>query len=63
MLPFTNTSLDYSVRINTVNEVQGRIWGLIGIVPQIGDALIYGILVPLGDCVFIPMLGGYSLLH
>ncbi len=53
--PLANASLDYLVRTNIINEVQGRIWGLVGIIFQIGLVFAYGILGPLGDYVFIPM--------
>lgn len=41
MLPFANTCLDYLVRTNTAKELQGRIWGLIGFVSQIGYVVAY----------------------
>lgn len=41
MLPFANTCLDYLVRTNTEKELQGRIWGLIGFVSQIGYVVAY----------------------
>ncbi len=56
MLPFTNMSLDYLIRTNISNDVQGRVWGLIGIISQLGYVIAYSILGPLADFVFIPML-------
>lgn len=56
MLPFANMSLDYLIRTNISNDVQGRIWGLIGIISQLGYVLAYGLVGPLADFVFIPML-------
>lgn len=41
MLPFANTCLDYLVRTNTAKELQGRIWGLVGFMSQIGYAIAY----------------------
>ncbi|MDD6037240.1 MAG: MFS transporter [bacterium] len=41
MLPFANTCLDYLVRTNTAKELQGRIWGLIGFLSQIGYVVAY----------------------
>lgn len=42
MLPFTNNCLDYLVRINTPDNLQGRVWGIIGFVSQIGYVIAYG---------------------
>lgn len=42
MLPFANTCLDYLVRTNTDKELQGRIWGFIGFLSQIGYVIAYG---------------------
>ncbi|WP_085833912.1 MFS transporter [Clostridium merdae] len=56
MLPFANMSLDYLIRTNISNDVQGRVWGLIGIISQLGYVLAYGLVGPLADFVFIPML-------
>ena len=36
VLPFANNSLDYLVRTNIAEELQGRAWGLIGFLSQIG---------------------------
>lgn len=62
MLPFANMSLDYLIRTNIPNDVQGRVWGLIGIISQLGYVIAYGILGPLADFVFVPMLRGDGLL-
>lgn len=56
MLPFANMSLDYLIRTNIANDVQGRVWGLIGIISQLGYVIAYSVLGPLADFVFIPML-------
>lgn len=56
MLPFANMSLDYLIRTNISNDVQGRVWGLIGIISQLGYVIAYGLVGPLADFVFIPML-------
>ncbi|MGN0185983.1 MAG: MFS transporter [Aristaeellaceae bacterium] len=42
MLPFANNCLDYLVRTNIPSEVQGRAWGLIGFLSQIGYVVAYG---------------------
>lgn len=41
MLPFANNSLDYLVRTNIADQLQGRAWGLIGFLSQIGYAAAY----------------------
>lgn len=55
-LPFANASLDYLIRTNVDNAVQGRVWGLIGIISQLGYVVAYAILGPLADYVFVPLL-------
>lgn len=42
MLPFANNCLDYLVRTNIGDEQQGRAWGLIGFLSQIGYVIAYG---------------------
>lgn len=42
MLPFANNCLDYLVRTNIAEELQGRAWGLIGFLSQIGYVVAYG---------------------
>ena len=56
MLPFANTSIDYLIRVNIQNEFQGRIWGLISIISQLGYVFAYAIMGPLADYVFVPLL-------
>lgn len=41
-LPFANNCLDCLVRTNIADELQGRAWGLIGFLSQIGYAAAYG---------------------
>lgn len=41
MLPFANNCLDYLVRTNIPVELQGRAWGLIGFLSQIGYVVAY----------------------
>ncbi len=41
MLPFANNCLDYLVRTNIPDELQGRAWGVIGFLSQIGYAVAY----------------------
>lgn len=56
MLPFANTSIDYLIRTNIDNAVQGRVWGLIGIISQFGYVIAYAVSGVLADYVFTPLL-------
>lgn len=42
MLPIANNCLDYLVRTNIPDELQGRAWGLIGFISQVGYVAAYG---------------------
>jgi len=42
-LPFANSCLDYLVRTNIPDELQGRAWGVIGFLSQIGNVVAYGV--------------------
>ena len=42
-LPFTNNCLDYLARTNIPDEKQGRAWGLIGFLSQLGYVFAYGL--------------------
>jgi MFS family permease len=55
-LPFVNTCADVLVRIRIPNDVQGRAWGMISILTQIGFVAAYAICGALADYVFGPML-------
>jgi MFS family permease len=55
-LPFVNTSADVLVRRNIPDDKQGRAWGLIGILSQIGFIASYCISGVLADHVFNPLL-------
>lgn len=48
-LPFANNCLDYLVRTNIPDEVQGRAWGIIGFLSQIGYVIAYGLAGVLAD--------------
>ena len=50
MLPFANNCLDYLVRTNIPDELQGRAWGFIGFLSQIGYVIAYGASGLLADC-------------
>lgn len=49
MLPFANNCLDYLVRINIADEKQGRAWGLIGMISQLGYVVAYSLAGVLAD--------------
>lgn len=56
MLPFANTSLDFLIRTNIDNDLQGRAWGLIGVISQLGFVAAYALSGMLADYVFTPLL-------
>lgn len=56
MLPFANTTLDFLVRTNIDNSVQGRAWSLIGVISQLGFVAAYALSGLLADFVFTPLL-------
>lgn len=49
MLPLANNCLDYLVRINIDEDKQGRAWGLISFLSQIGYVVAYGTVGMLAD--------------
>ena len=51
MLPFANNSLDYLARTNIPDEKQGRAWGLIGFLSQLGYVVAYGLSGFLADSI------------
>ncbi len=42
-LPFANNTLDYLARTNIPDEAQGRAWGVIGFISQLGYVVAYAI--------------------
>ena len=56
MLPFANASLDYLIRTNIENEKQGRAWGLMGVISQLGYVASYALSGVLADYIFTPLL-------
>ena len=56
MLPLSNTCIDYLLRVNIANEVQGRAWGLIGILSQLGSVVAFALSGVLADYIFTPLL-------
>ncbi|MDH4116970.1 MAG: MFS transporter [Acidimicrobiia bacterium] len=55
-LTFINTGADVLVRSSLPNEAQGRAWGLIGLVSQLGFPVAYVVAGPLADLVFEPLM-------
>ncbi len=51
MLPIANNSLDYLVRTNIPDEVQGRAWGVIGFISNLGCVIAYASSGVLADTV------------
>ena len=43
MLPLANNAMDYLARTNIPDELQGRAWGLIGFLSQIGYVVAYAV--------------------
>lgn len=55
-LPFINTSADVLIRTHIANDNQGRAWGLIGTISQLGYILAYGSAGLMADYFFTPLL-------
>lgn len=55
-LPFANACLDYLLRTNIDNAHQGRAWGLVGVISQLGYIAAYIASGVLADYVFTPLL-------
>ena len=49
MLPLANNCLDFLVRTNIADELQGRAWGFIGFLSQLGYVVAYGLAGVLAD--------------
>lgn len=62
-LPFANTCLDILVRQNIPNEAQGRAWGMIGLISQMGYVAANAVVGFLADYVFTPALGEYGIFY
>ena len=50
-LPFANNSLDYLARTNIPDELQGRAWGFIGFISQLGYVAAYALCGVTADAV------------
>ncbi len=55
-LPFVNTCADVMIRVSIPNEVQGRVWGLISLLTQMGCVIAYATCGFLADHVFEPIM-------
>lgn len=61
-LPFVNTCADVLIRINIPNELQGRVWGLISLLTQVGYVIAFASCGFLADRVFEPMMQNQGML-
>lgn len=57
-LPFINTGMDVFIRNSVSNETQGRVWGLVSVISQLGYVVAYGLSGVLADYLFNPLLKG-----
>jgi DHA3 family macrolide efflux protein-like MFS transporter len=55
-LPFVNTPADVLIRSHIPNEMQGRAWGMIGVISQMGYVGAYAVSGVLADRIFEPLL-------
>lgn len=56
MLPFANMCLDCLIRNNIDNKIQGRVWGLVGLISQLGYVAAYAVSGLLADFLMTPLL-------
>ncbi len=56
MLPISNASFDYLTRTNVQEDKQGRVWGLIGLLSQLGFIIAYLLIGPFVDQFLKPWL-------
>ena len=61
-LPFMNSCADVLVRVSVPNELQGRVWGLISLITQMGTVIAYIISGIMADYIFEPMFNKNGLL-
>ncbi|WP_100448944.1 MFS transporter [Glycomyces xiaoerkulensis] len=55
-LPPLNTSVEVLARHSIPNETQGKVWGLMGLISQLGYIIAYAVSGVLADAVFNPLL-------
>ena len=60
-LPFANNSLDYLVRTNIPDELQGRAWGFLGFISQLGYVAAYSLCGVTADAVGKATGGGVGM--
>lgn len=56
VLPILNTSIEVLMRRAIPNETQGRVWGLVGMISQLGYIVAYALAGPLADYIFTPAM-------
>ena len=61
-LPFMNSCADVLVRVSVPNELQGRVWGLISLITQMGPVAAYIISGIMADYIFEPMFNKNGIL-
>lgn len=61
-LPFMNSCADVLVRVSIPNELQGRVWGLISLITQMGTVIAYIISGVMADYIFEPMFNKNGIL-
>ena len=61
-LPFMNSCADVLVRVSVPNELQGRVWGIISLITQMGTVAAYIISGIMADYVFEPMFNKNGIL-
>lgn len=60
-LPFANMAMDYLVRITVPSVHQGKVWGIIGLISQLGYIGAYVLIGPITDYLISPLMnkGGF----
>lgn len=61
-LPFINSCAEVLLRLNIPNELQGRVWGLVSLVTQMGMIIAFASCGVIADAVFEPMFQDSGLL-
>ena len=61
-IPFINSCAEVILRLNIPNELQGRLWGIVGLLTQTGTIIAYATCGIIADVVFEPMFQESGLL-
>lgn len=61
-LPFANMAMDYLVRITIPSTQQGKVWGVIGLISQLGYVGAYILIGPITDYLISPLMSKNGLL-